>query len=512
MKKTRSTGTLLGIFTAVLFLSAALPGAMAAQEPSVSAAGAVVMDFDTGEFYYEKNADLSRPVASMTKLMSLYLVFEEMEAGTLSPDSYVTAGARAAAISNNSLYSGLERLRAGENYRVEDLLRIIMTKSCNGSVLVLAEHIGGTEEGFVARMNETAARWGLNAHFADSFGFKDDGNAVSPRAMALLAQRIITDYPQILDYSSLPESTFQGRSFLSTNTLLRENMVEGIDGLKTGTTDGAGYCFTGTAQREGRRIISVVMGAASHTIRMLESQSLLEYGFACRQAREDAWHAIGESLHADITARGPLWARTEATLTATLSGLTTEAGGRIHWELDGLPVEGSEEPFWLMNGAAAETTVLVPAGEGPLSVALIVTLPDGTILRQEKELPQEENSVTFTGRMGARRLELYPETSLRIPFQVRCDQEVSSVIPAGWYLDGEPIPFFQNAAFRVGPEGRSSGYNLIGGELAPGEHLLEFRLNPEGLSGVEQVSFPLEILILDEAGPALPQRLEPDAA
>ncbi len=328
MKKTRSTGTLLGIFTAVLFLSAALPGAMAAQEPSVSAAGAVVMDFDTGEFYYEKNADLSRPVASMTKLMSLYLVFEEMEAGTLSPDSYVTAGARAAAISNNSLYSGLERLRAGENYRVEDLLRIIMTKSCNGSVLVLAEHIGGTEEGFVARMNETAARWGLNAHFADSFGFKDDGNAVSPRAMALLAQRIITDYPQILDYSSLPESTFQGRSFLSTNTLLRENMVEGIDGLKTGTTDGAGYCFTGTAQREGRRIISVVMGAASHTIRMLESQSLLEYGFACRQAREDAWHAIGESLHADITARGPLWARTEATLTATLSGLTTEAGGR----------------------------------------------------------------------------------------------------------------------------------------------------------------------------------------
>lgn len=495
MKRTRISG----ILAAVLLLTLSLPGAVAAQEPSVGAAGAVVMDFETGEFYYEKNADLARPAASMTKLMSLYLVFQEMEAGTLSPESLVTAGARAAAISNNSLYSGLERLRAGENYRVEDLLRIIMTKSCNGSVLVLAEHIGGTEEAFVERMNATAAQWGLNAHFADSFGFQDDGNAVSPRAMALLAQRLIADYPRILDYSSLPEAVFQDRSFLSTNTLLRDQMVEGIDGLKTGTTDGAGHCFTGTAQREGRRMISVVMGSASHASRMWESQSLLEYGFACRKAREEAWRAIGESFQADLSSRGPLWCQTEATLTATLSGLTAEAGARVRWEVEGLPPEGSETPLWLMNGAVAECTLLVPAGEGPLPVALVVTLPDGTLLRREAELERAPESVTFTGRMGARRLELYPETALRIPLQVRCDQDTHAVVPAGWYLDGEPIPLFQNAAFRVGPEGRTSGYNLIEGELAPGDHLLEFRLNPDGLPGVEQTSFPLEILILDEA-------------
>lgn len=498
MKRTGSGGKLWGIFAAVLLLTLSLPVATAAQEPSVSASGAVVMDFETGEFYYEKNADLPRPVASMTKLMSLYLVFEEMDAGNLSPDSLVTAGARAAAISNNSLYSGLERLRAGENYRVEDLLRIIMTKSCNGSVLVLAEHIGGTEEAFVARMNETAAQWGLNAHFADSFGFQDDGNAVSPRSMALLAQRLIADHPQILDYSSLPEAAFQGKTFLSTNTLLRENMVEGIDGLKTGTTDGAGCCFTGTAQREGRRIISVVMDSASHAARMWESQALLEYGFSCRQARENAWSAIEGSLHADLSAQSPLWAQTEATLTASFSGLTAEAGARVHWEVDGLPVEGSEAPIWLMNGALAEATVLVPAGEGPLPVALVVTLPNGVLLRQEAELERASEPVTFTGRMGARRLELYPETSLRIPFRVRCDRDTYSVIPAGWYLDGEPIPLFQNAAFRVGPEGRTSGYTLVGEELAPGEHLLEFRLNPGALPGVEQTSFPLEILVLSD--------------
>lgn len=499
MKKARKGSALWGAFAAVLVLTLSLPGARAAQEPSISASGAVVMDFETGEFYYEKNADLPRPVASMTKLMSLYLVFEEIEAGTLSPDSLVTAGARAAAISNNSLYSGLERLRAGENYRVEDLLRIIMTKSCNGSVLVLAEHIGGTEEAFVERMNETAAGWGLNAHFADSFGFQDDGNAVSPRSMALLAQRLIADHPQILDYSSLPETTFQGKTFSSTNTLLRDQMVGGIDGLKTGTTNGAGYCFTGTAQREGHRIISVVMDSSSHAARMWESQALLEYGFACRQAREQAWSAIGESLHADLSARSPLWAQTEVTLTATLSGLTAEANGQVHWELNGLPIEGSEAPLWLMNGAVAEAIALIPAGEGPLSAALVVTLPDGTTLRQEGALPRAEEPVTFTGRMGGRRLEIYPETSLRIPFQVRCNQAAYSVVPAGWYLDGEPIPMFQNPAFRVGPEGRTSGYNLIEGELAPGEHLLEFRLNPDALPGVEQVSFPLEILILDEA-------------
>lgn len=499
MKRARKGGALRGVFAAILLLALSLPGAMAAQEPSISASGAVVMDFETGEFYYEKNADLARPAASMTKLMSLYLVFEEMEAGNLSPDSLVTAGTRAAAISNNSLYSGLERLRAGENYRVEDLLQIIMTKSCNGSVLVLAEHIGGTEEAFVARMNETAAGWGLNAHFADSFGFRDDGNAVSPRAMALLARRLIADYPQILNYSSLPEATFQGRSFLSTNTLLRDNMLEGIDGLKTGTTDGAGYCFTGTAQREGHRIVSVVMDSASHAARMWESQALLEYGFSCRQAREQAWSAIGESLHADLSAQGPLWAQTEVTLTARLFGLTAEAGALVHWEVDGLPVEGSETPIWLMNGAVTETTALVPAGEGPLPVALVITLPNGVLLRQEVELERALEPVTFTGRMGARRLELYPETSLRIPFRICCDQDTYSVIPAGWYLDGEPIPLFQNAAFRVGPEGRTSGYTLIGEDLAPGEHLLEFRLNPGALPGVEQASFPLEILILDEA-------------
>ena len=512
MKKKRRDRNLPGLFAAVLLLTVFFPRAMAAQEPAISAEGAVVMDFDTGEFYYEKNADLPRPVASMTKLMSLYLVFEEMEAGNLSPDSLIAAGARAAAISNNSLYSGLERLQAGENYRVEDLIRIIMTKSCNGSVLALAEHIGGTEEAFVKRMNETAARWGLNARFADSFGFQDDGNAVSPRSMAILAQRLIADYPQILDYSSLPETVFQDRSFLSTNTLLREGMVEGIDGLKTGTTDGAGHCFTGTAQREGRRIISVVMGASGHTARMLESQTLLEYGFACRQVREDAWNAIRESFHADLAARSPLRANTEVILTAALSRLTAEAGGQVHWEVEGLPVEGSERALWLMNGATAETSVLVPAGDEPLSAALVVTLPDGTVLRQEAQLPRDEGEVTFTGRMGVRRLELYPETSFRVPFQIRCDQEVYSVTPAGWYLDGEPIPFFQNAAFRVGPEGRRSGYNLFGGELSPGEHLLEFRLNPEGLPGVEQASFPLELLILEDPEDIFTHNPEGEAA
>lgn len=148
--------------------------------PAVNATGAVILDYDSGEFYCEKNADVARPAASMTKIMSVYLVFQEIEAGRLSLDSWVKASARAAAMSNNPAYSGLERLKAGESYQVDTLLRLIMTASCNGSVLVLAEHIGGSEAAFVARMNETAKQMGLDAQYADCCGFIDDGTPFRP--------------------------------------------------------------------------------------------------------------------------------------------------------------------------------------------------------------------------------------------------------------------------------------------------------------------------------------------
>lgn len=303
----KSTYGLGALLLVCALLAGSLPTAQAADVPAIQGAGAIVVDFDTGAVYCEKDADVARPVASMTKLMSLYLVFEEIAAGNLSPDSYLTASQYAADISNDPVYSGHEGLEPGGKYRVDDLLRLITTASCNGSVIVLAEHIGGgSEEVFVERMNDKATQWGIEARFADCCGFVSEGNAVTPRAMATIARRIITDFPQILDYTSLVSTEFQGKTFSTTNTLMREGTVEGIDGLKSGTTKAAGYCFTGTAQRHGRRIISVVLNAPSDSARMADTQALLEYGFACRVAWEIG--RIEEKAHRSRTLVSPVLA------------------------------------------------------------------------------------------------------------------------------------------------------------------------------------------------------------
>lgn len=280
-------GRLAGLMLACALLLSSLPLSRAAEAPHLQGTAAIVVDFDTGQVYYSKNADLARPVASMTKLMALYLVFEEIEAGNLSLDSYVTASQYAADISNDPLYSGHEGLEPGGRYQVDALLRLITTASCNGSVIVLAEHIGGgEEETFVRRMNDKAREWGIQAHFADSCGFVSEGNAVTPKAMATIARRLITDFPQIMDYTSLISTEFQGKTFYTTNALMREGALEGMDGLKSGTTKAAGCCFTGTAQRQGRRVISVVLNAPDDNARMADTQALLEYGFARLWERE----------------------------------------------------------------------------------------------------------------------------------------------------------------------------------------------------------------------------------
>ena len=283
----RVYGPIVSLLLVWALLAGLTPVARAAQAPAIQGAGAIVVDFDTGQIYYQKDADVARPVASMTKLMSLYLVFEEIAAGNLSLDSSITASQYAADISNDPVYSGHEGLEPGGRYQVDALLRLITTASCNGSVIVLAEHLGGgSEEAFVQRMNDKATEWGIQAHFADSCGFISEGNAVTPRAMATIARRIITDFPQILDYTSLTSTEFQGKTFRSTNTLMREGALEGIDGLKSGTTKAAGYCFAGTAQRQGRRVISVVLNAPDDSARMADTQALLEYGFARLWERE----------------------------------------------------------------------------------------------------------------------------------------------------------------------------------------------------------------------------------
>lgn len=490
---------LSAVLVLALFFGMSYTAAPAAAAPSINAAGAIVMDYETGEVYYEKAPDVARPAASMTKVMSCYLVFEEIAAGRLSLDSRITASKKAARISNDPSYSGLEYLSAGGSYQVDTLLRLIMTASCNGSVVALAEHISGTEEAFTARMNAKAQEWGIDAHFADCTGFTDEGNAVSPRAMAVIARRIIADYPEILTYSALPGLVFQGRNYTSTNTLLRNGTCEGIDGLKSGTTYGAGNCYTGTAQRSGRRIISVVMGMTSHSARMNATKALLDYGFQCRWEREEQWRTAAKGLQLTVAAQdGPVWSYVPATLTATVSGVSTDLPCcKVSWEVNGETVGGTET-VTVKNGEAL-STVYTSSGALPLGqeipVSVTLTLPDGTVERRSASVTAAKENVKFQGHLGIKKVEMYPEASLTIPFRGGCAQGLSLQVPAGWYLDGEPIPEYQNGSFSIGPDSRSC-CTIRENQLSVGTHTLEFRLNTWVMPGIEQAAFSAQIVVL----------------
>lgn len=495
-------GLCIALLLSLIMTMTLSPTALAAVEcPEIGATGAVVMDYDTGALYYEKEADTPRPAASMTKVMSAYLVFEEIAAGRLSLDSYVTASAYAAAVSNHVGYSGLEHLQEGGQYTVDTLLRLIFTASCNGSVIVLAENIAGSEAAFVQRMNAKAEELGLNAHYADCCGLKDEGNAVSPRAMAQLARRIIQDYPIILQYTTLKSTVFQGKTFYSTNKLLREGSVAGIDGLKTGSTGGAGYCFTGTAKQNGRRIIAVVMNTRNGNQRMSECKSLLEYGFSCRQEQETVWKKEAASTQVTVTSsRESLLPYETTELTATVSGLP--AGSvipcTVSWTVNGAAV-GEKESILVENGK----TVSLPwtAQPNKRSGAVVCTLqfPFGKTVKGKVTVPVTQKTLTLSGYLGVRRVEMYQESRITVPCKISCEQGVALTLSAGWYLDGQPIPGYQNAAFRLTPEARSA-IDIKGASLKPGEHVLEFRCNTTDLPGIQKAALKTEILILtDEA-------------
>lgn len=191
----------------------------------------------------------------------------------------------------------MERLRQGGQYRAGSLMEIIMTASCNGAVVALAEHVSGSEQAFVARMNATAAKWGVTAQFADCTGIISLGNAVTPYAMACIAKKAIDDFPDMLRLSAMKSTVFQGKTFNSTNRMLREDSYAGIDGLKSGTTSGAGRCYTGTAKRDGR---------------VADTRKLLDYGFA-RIAELDK-----VSLHQGTELLVPVTVRSTQSVTLTV--------------------------------------------------------------------------------------------------------------------------------------------------------------------------------------------------
>lgn len=245
---------------------------------SISSQGAVVMDFDTGSILYSYNGDKAFVPASMTKVMSLYLIYEKIENGDINYNSVVPITKNAYNASRDSELMGNAMLNYNEKYTVDELLNAVWVNSLNAAIIALAEFTYGSEKNFVEKMNSKANEMGISAYYVSSHGLESQ-NKITPVSMAYLARKIINDFPIILNKTTLKSYNFHGYNLQCTNKLLTSIYYDGADGLKTGTTSAAGYCFCATAKKDGKRLIAVTMKSSSTSERFYDCKKMLDYGF-----------------------------------------------------------------------------------------------------------------------------------------------------------------------------------------------------------------------------------------
>jgi D-alanyl-D-alanine carboxypeptidase len=266
------------------------------------------MDFETGEFLFEHNPDTLRAPASMTKNMTAYIIYEEIAAGNIAFDTMIPVSRNAANISRRFDWGG-RYINAGQRHSVETMLRLIMLPSHNGASVAMAEYISGSEWAFVQRMNDTAYRLGMTAHFNDCFGYD---NLMTARSVAILVHSFIQEFPDILRITNMTSFAFGGGTAPNTNLLLRRDRgfyTPSADGFKTGTNDAGGHNLSATAYRDGRRIITVVMGGRGDAGRYGDTIRLFNHGFAEAERMEEQRppHIIlnvdGEPIELDVAPR-----------------------------------------------------------------------------------------------------------------------------------------------------------------------------------------------------------------
>lgn len=249
-----------------------------------NAKSAIMIEASTGTILYEKNKDDKLPMASMTKMMTLLLIMEEIESGNLKWNEMITTSEHAASMGGSQIF-----LEVGEKMSVEDLVKGICIASGNDASVAMAERIGGTEEKFVSMMNKKAKELGLsNTHFENACGLDSDNHYSSANDMSIIAKELVK-HKKILEFSGtyedyLRKNTEKSFWLVNTNKLVR--YYQGVDGLKTGYTKNAGYCITTTAERGNMRLITVVMGEPSSAIRNSETTTMLDYGFNTYEAKK----------------------------------------------------------------------------------------------------------------------------------------------------------------------------------------------------------------------------------
>ena len=270
------TVRLLALLLPFFLLFSLMPKSFAAFESSMPSA--ILMEASSGAVLYEKNADEMRHPASVTKVMTLLLVFEAIDSGKIALSDTVTVSERAASMGGSQVF-----LEVGESMTVEDLVKSVVICSANDAAVALGEFVSGSEGAFVSAMNEKALALGMkNTHFDNTNGLDDttETHLTSARDIAIMSRELIEKHPKVLTYTTLWQDSIRGGAFVLTNTNKLIRFYPGANGLKTGFTEKSGYCISATAERAGLQLIAVVMGADSSNARNVAIKEMFDYGFA----------------------------------------------------------------------------------------------------------------------------------------------------------------------------------------------------------------------------------------
>ena len=243
---------------------------------------AILVEQTSGTVLFEKEADTPMPMASITKVMTLLLTFEALEAGKVSLEDIVPVSEHAYDMGGSQIW-----LEPGEQMTLDEMLRAICVSSANAAAVAVAEFIGGSEGAFVEMMNNKAAQLGLaNTHFENACGLDTDNHYSTARDIAQLSREMLNNHPEVTNYTTIWMDSLRGgqTQLINTNKLLKR--YQGINGLKTGTTSGAGVCISASAERDGLKLIAVVLGSPSSEDRFTSAITMLDYGFANFEAAD----------------------------------------------------------------------------------------------------------------------------------------------------------------------------------------------------------------------------------
>ena len=308
-EKSYSVKKVLNVIVIALLLSgfkqvlAAMP---VPAPPNVAAKNYYVVDFASGKVLAEKNPDAQVEPASITKMMTSYVVYKELDADRISMDDMVDISEKAWRMGGSRMY-----LEVNTSVSVHDLLKGLIIQSGNDSSVALAEHVAGTEDAFVQLMNQYATELGMeNTNFENSTGWPDKQHLTTARDIAILAAAIIAEFPEHYAWYAEKEYTYNSIKQYNRNKLLWRD--DSVDGMKTGHTDSAGYCLVASAERSDMRVISVALGTDSKKARANVSQALLNYGFRFYES-----HTLYDA--GEVLSRPRIWSGEFETLTVGLA-------------------------------------------------------------------------------------------------------------------------------------------------------------------------------------------------